>query len=167
MKTKAILSAAALALLSAGCAGYRVGSTLPDNIKTINVPTFRNLTTDPDLDRDATRQTIREIQSDGTLSIVTDTKGDITLDCDLIRARLSPISYRTDNTRAAKEYRLTLTAKIRVTENATGNVLVAQNVEGYATFEAPADLSSAQRAAIPEASRDLAKAITNQIVEMW
>ena len=57
---------AALTLLLTGCTGYRLGSMLPPEIKTVYVPTFANQTTEPLLEMEATDAVIVEFQQDGS-----------------------------------------------------------------------------------------------------
>ena len=64
------LSAIAIVLFSlSGCTGYRLGSTLPADIKTIYVPTFVNKCGEPNLEGTATQAVLEELQKDGTLRI--------------------------------------------------------------------------------------------------
>ena len=55
--------------LLCGCAGYRLGTLLPPEIKTIHVPTFVNKTREPALEAETTGAAISEFQKDGTLRI--------------------------------------------------------------------------------------------------
>ena len=156
-----------LTIIASGCAGYRIGTSLPDNIKTISVPTFRNETNEPDLDRTVTSETIREIQRDRTLSIVSEESGDIILTASIVSAKMTPVRYETNAARVVDEYRLTLRAKIVVTRGEDGSKIFSEVVEGYSTFVASGDLATSKRTAIPDAATDLAKNITTRIVEMW
>ena len=158
---------ALLVVACTGCAGYRLNSSLPDDIKTISVPTFRNDTAEPDLDRTTTRETISELQRDGTLTIAREETGDIHLKAVITSFTLSPVRYNRNFARVAEQYRVTLRARITVTRESTGAILVEDTTEGFATFEGAGDLATAKRTAIPEAARDLAKEITNRIVEVW
>ena len=59
-----------LAIVLTGCASYQLGSMLPNDIKTVYVPTFINKTGEPMIESEATQAAIRELQKDGSLKVV-------------------------------------------------------------------------------------------------
>lgn len=158
---------ALLSVVLTGCAGYRLGSTLPEGINVINVPTFVNKTTEPLLDVIATQATIKEIQRDGTLSIGTLDKSDIVLHVSLIGIKLQPLLYEKDSRTTTREYRMTLTASLKLTNLSTGKVMTRNVVIGETDFMPTGDLSTAKREAIPFAAKDLARRIVENVVEYW
>lgn len=162
-----LLTGTLLAALCAGCAGYRLGSTLPPDINVVHVPTFVNETPEPRLEIEATQATIREIQRDGTLSISDLQLADVVLDVRLIKFKLEPLRYEADNVVATKEYRLTITAGLTLTNRKTDTIMIRNTVQGEADFVPTGDLSSAKRDALPVAAKDLAHDIVESVVEYW
>jgi len=158
---------AAMSLLMAGCAGYRLGSTLPPGINVVHIPTFVNETSEPRIDIETSQATLSEIQRDGTLSVSSLDKSDVILNVTLVGFELQPLRYDRDSATTAQEYRLTMTANITLTHRLTKRVLTQKTVEGEEDFTPIGDLSSAKRAAMPEAARDLAHDIVESIVEYW
>jgi outer membrane lipopolysaccharide assembly protein LptE/RlpB len=154
-------------LYLSGCAGYRLGSTLPPGINVVHIPTFVNKTSEPRLEIETTQATIREVQRDGTLSVSDLEKSDVVLNVSLIGFRLDSLRYQTDRTTTTEEYRLTITAALTLTSRATGEVMTSNTVRGEADFVPAGDLSSAKRDAMPVAARDLAHDIVESIVEYW
>ena len=68
--TNLLVSAIVLAcVLLPGCAGYRLGSMLPPDIKLVHVPTFINKTSEPQLEIATTRFALQEFQTDGSLKL--------------------------------------------------------------------------------------------------
>ena len=150
-----------------GCIGYRLGSTLPPDIKTIYVPLFANKSREPLIENQATAATIAELQKDGTLKVVNVERADVVLECTLTSVSLSPLRYdRSDPTRA-NEYRLTIAATCVLQRIRTKEILSEVSVIGEATFPFVGNLVTAKQSAMPRASEDLAKRIVEKVVEAW
>lgn len=151
-----------------GCAGYRLGSMLPPDIRTVYVPTFVNKTKEPLLEVETTAATIEEIQKDGSLQIAKESDADAILEVALIGFDLSPVTYRRDEDTAAKEYRMTITVAF-VMRRTSDKTVVAESprLSGDATFELIGNLSSSKLRGLPNASSDLAHKIVERLVETW
>jgi len=162
------LAVGGLAVLLAGCAGYRLGTTLPAEIKTIYVPTFLNKTDEPEVENVTTRAARQEFQNDGTLRIVDAAeRADLVLDTTLTAFTLEPVRYSRTDDQATQEYRLTLTAQIVAHRRKTGTTLVQRTVQGETTFVFNGDLASAKLTALPNAAADLAHKIVAGVTESW
>jgi hypothetical protein len=158
----------AMALGLTGCAGYRLGTMLPPDIQSVAVPTFVNRTTEPLLESETTRATIREFQQDGSLRVAPESEADAILLVELVDFSLFPIRFDEDRTTQANEYRLTITASILMTRSDTGEVVVENpRVYGEVDLQVTGDLSSAKREGLPEAAEDLAHDIVERVVEVW
>lgn len=166
------LVAATLALVTAaaltGCAGYRLGSMLPPDIRTVYVPTFVNETDEPLLEVVTTRETLREIQLDGSLKIADADRADTVLTVKLKSMTLLPIDFDEDRRAQADEYRVVIEASLALTHALTGEVIAQSgSVSGREEFEVTGDLTTSKDAALPEAARDLAHSIVEAVVEAW
>ena len=158
----------AIALLFSGCAGYRLGSMLPEDIKTVYIPTCINETGEPLLEVEATQALIQDFQRDGSLRVVGEEQADTLLSVVLREYRLEPVAYRTDQRTTAREYRIVLRARILLTRRVGGAVVVeSPNVQGEATFTVTGDLSSSKLRGLPAAAEDLAHNIVEKVVEVW
>jgi hypothetical protein len=162
-----IALAATLAVWCAGCAGYRLGTTLPPGIKTLYVPAFVNRTGEPQVDTVATRAAIQEIQRDGTLSLSDAASADAHLYVTVTEYKLDPLRYDPNRSKTAREYRLLLTAELEFRRREPEEVLARKKVRGDATFELVGDLATAKIEALPEAAADLAHDIVEVMVEYW
>ena len=163
-----IAALALAACLGSGCAGYRVGSMLPGNIKTVFVPNLTNKTGEPDIENMATDALIEEFQKDGTLDIAGPENADAVLVITLTGMDLKPLEYSKTKSTEVSEYRLTLYATMKLKERVTGKTLVEYaRVNGKTSFELLGDFATAKEEAIPDASKDLAHQIVNRIVEAW
>lgn len=163
----ALLPALAAFALS-GCAGYRLGSMLPPDIKTICLPTFINQTTEPQIEIQATRSAMEEIQRDGSLKIVDENRADAVLQVRLTDYRITPLVYEATRKTAATEYRLTLYAAIVLTRRSDNKVIVENpRCYGEATFPVIGDMTSSKRIGLPKAAADLAHDIVQKVTEVW
>ncbi len=157
-----------LILATTGCAGYRLGSMLPPDIRTVFVPTFENDTEEPLLEVEATRRVINAIQRDGSLRIAPRAEADSELFVTLTHFDMHALAFDRDRRAAAEEYRMYITASIRLERLGTREV-IAENprVRGETTFELIGDLTSAKLTAFPDAADDLAQQIISALVETW
>jgi hypothetical protein len=155
------------ALIMSGCSGYRLGSSLPPGIKSVYVPAFKNTSGEPQIDTAATQAALQEFQRDGTLEVADASFADTVLNVTITKFSLEAVRFEADSRKTAKEYRLRLDAEFVFSKSATGEVLQKRKVFGETLFEAAGDLPSAKRAAIPDASRDLAHQIVTTVVEFW
>jgi len=162
-----VLFVLASVFIFSGCAGYRLGSTLPADIKTIFVPLFANKSREPLIENDATAATIAEIQMDGTLKVVNAGQADVILECTLTSVLLNPLRYNRDDVTKPNEYRLTLSAFFTLKRVKDKEILCEANVIGESTFPFIGNLVSAKQSAIPRASEDLAKRIVEKAIEAW
>ena len=168
-KCTAMLLGMALVLLALpGCVGYRLGSTLPPDVKSIYVKLFVNKCNEPLLEIDTTNATIAEFQKDGTLRIVPKGEADVLLETTLNALTLTPLSYdQTIDATKPNQYRLTLQVSFVLRRAKTREIMNEASVIGESTFMFLGNLNSSKRAAIPAASEDLAKRIVEKVVETW
>ena len=160
--------ALAIAILCNGCVGYRLGSMLPNDIKTVYVPNFINKTSEPLLEVNTTKAILDELQRDGSLDIAPENEADAILKVEITGYRLEPASYSSTRSTLAEEYRLVLTTRL-ILRRTSNNEILVQNpmVQGDAIFPFSGDLSSSKIRGLPDAAKDLAHNIVEQIVEMW
>jgi hypothetical protein len=160
-------AAGAILLAVSGCVGYQLGSTLPPGVNSVYVPTFLNETGEPFVEVEATRAAIQEFQKDGTLRVREREAADGILNVTMLKFQLEPLRFERDRNKTTDEYRLTLTAQVSFERAKDGEVIMTRVVKGEADFEPAGDLSSAKRAALPVAARDLAHSIVESVVEYW
>lgn len=151
----------------AGCVGYRLGSTLPPDIKTVYVPLFANKSREPLVENNATAALIAELQKDGTLKVVNAENADVILECTLTAVSLNPLRYSRSDVTKPNEYRLTLSASFTLKRVRTQEILCEASVIGESTFPFVGNLVSAKQSAMPRACEDLAKWIVQKAIEAW
>jgi hypothetical protein len=164
-----LISMPILAVVLTGCASYQLGSMLPDDIKTVYVPTFINKTSEPMIETEATQAAIRELQKDGSLKVVgTPEEADTLLTVTLTNYQLTPLKYEADLKTTADQYRLTLTAQVVLTRRTTDKVMSENpRIQGETDFPIAGDFTTSKKRGLPTAAADLAHNIVESIVEIW
>lgn len=157
---------AALCLL-AGCQNYQLGTTLPENLRAVHVPSIRNESLEPGLDAIASSSLMREIQREGTLVLTGEDLCATRLDVTVVRFRMEPVRYERDDTRSPNEYRATVTADVSFTRVSDGKALYRGVVEGDANFAVGSDLVSAKQDMMPKACADLARKVVDRCISIW
>ena len=158
---------ALMAMGLGGCTGYRLGTTLPPNLQSVFVPTFTNTSAEPQVEIPATSDTVNEFMRDGTMTVSDARNASTTVHGSIIKYELVPVRYDRDDAKATEEYRMIITATIRFVQNDTGKVLMETTVKGDTTFPVGGDLPSAKRAALPDASRSLARKVVGAVITYW
>lgn len=164
----AVLAICTVSLLTSGCAGYRLGSMLPADIKTVYVPTFVNKTREPLIEVQTTQKAIQEFQRDGSLKVASRETADAILEVTILDYDTVPVRYDSDRRSTAETYRLWLTAQVVMKRTKDGTV-IAENarIRGQTVFEVFGDLTSSKTRALPLAAEDLAHNIVETVVEVW
>lgn len=158
----------ALAFTATSCAGYRLGSMLPPELKSVHVPVFKNATSEPFIETALTNAVRDEIQKDGSLQIANEDEADTVLLVTINSYTLQPLSYDRANRTLANEYRVLLETSVTLRNRKTGQVVVNYpRVRGDAAFDFAGDLTNAKRQALPAVADDLAHQIVERVVEAW
>ena len=163
----AILALVAAALLS-GCVEYRLGSMLPNDIRTVYMPTCVNETSEPLIELDTTRAILSQIQMDGSLRIASEDTADTILDVKLTNFDLDPVGYVAGDSSTVDQYRMRITASF-VLRRQSDNSVVAESpsVTGWHDFDFTGDLTSSKAVALRPAAEDLGRRIVAAITQYW
>ena len=152
----------------AGCANYQLGSSIPTAKRTICVPVFENASGHPFVEADTTQAVLSEFRRDGTLRLVDRENAALELEGRIIGCKVEAMHFDPNHPFLAVEYRLTLTADVKVYERASGKVVAhLGHVTGDDIFRTESDLPSTERDAIPRAAARLAKTIVSETLMAW
>jgi outer membrane lipopolysaccharide assembly protein LptE/RlpB len=113
METKRILSLALACLVLVHCGYYLrgTGSALPQHIKRVEVPMFKNMTTRFDLDVTLTQSVINELLNRGKVEVTSDSgAADAILIGEINAFNVIPIAFTDQST--ADRYTITVVAKV-------------------------------------------------------
>jgi len=155
------------AVLAAGCAGYRLGPTngTPAGARSIRIEPFRNETFEPQLSDAIMTSLRRSIQRDGTYRLSTSGAADIRVEGVVDIYNRIGVSFQPSDILTIRDYELTIRAKVKATETATGRVVLDQHVLGRTMLRPGADLTAAERQAGVLLAEDLARNIAGLLVD--
>jgi len=164
---KKLLPLLALSLLFTGCAGYQLGSNLPESIQTVSL-SVENKTEEPSIEVQTMKSMRAEVQMDGRLALRSENEADAVLKVTLTEYDIKALAYHREHGTRAEEYRVTLTASAVLYDAKTGDVLrEIPRVRGESEFPYAVDLTSGKRAALPSAADDLARKVVSMTIAAW
>lgn len=158
-----------MALLT-GCAGYHVGPSNGQTAgsKSVQVNFFQNQTQEPRLVEAVNSAMRKRLQRDGTYRLDTHGKGDVIVSGMITHFIRAAVSFQPSDVLTARDYELSMSARVIATDRATGKVLLDKEVSGRATIRVGSDLASAERQAVPIMAEDLARNATSYLVDgIW
>ncbi|HPC19231.1 MAG: hypothetical protein KBC66_03265 [Kiritimatiellae bacterium] len=155
-------------MLAAGCANYRLGSTLPPDVRTVYMPTCLNQTDEPLLELDVTQAILSQIQMDGSLRLAPEDTADTWLQVTLIQFWLDPVAYVSGDSATANQYRMSIRASFVLRRRSNGSVVAeSPGLTGWFDFDFTGDMTSSKAVALRPAAEDLGRRIVNAIVQTW
>ncbi|SVE42138.1 uncharacterized protein METZ01_LOCUS494992 [marine metagenome] len=162
-----ITGALAMLLWGSGCVGYVAGPTngLPAGSRSVRVEFFGNETLEPRLVVAVNRALKRNLQQDGTYTLETQGEADLVVSGQLTEFLRNGISYTPGDSLVVQDYTMQLTARIKVSDRTSGQVVYEGDVTGKSTVRVGNDLTSSQRQSIPLIADHLARQATSFIVD--
>jgi hypothetical protein len=156
-----------LLLLSAGCAGYRLGPTNRDlpGSRTVQVVPFENRTLEPRVSDATTTALRKEIGREGTFELATRLTGDLIVTGEILRLDRIELSFTANDVATAQDYKLSLTAQVKVRERHSNRVILDRSFTGSTLMRVGEDLPSVERQSLPMAAADLARQITSALAD--
>ncbi len=160
-----------LIAFTAGACSYALvgrGSSLPADVRSVNIPIFKNFTGEPDIETIVTRVIREEFIKDGRLKIDDSSSSDSILTGEIRSYTLKPLAYDQDNN--VTEYRVTLSIFLVHKNNHTGKILQRRKVD--TTWQYPVDPSislaeSLRQDAIETAAFQASDTIISLIIESF
>lgn len=173
MNKKIIAGFLAVLLLSVGGCGYTTETKLPNDIKTIAVPTFTNKIPIDDvytyvsgLEVRLTNAVINRLIFDGNLKVVGLDEADAVLVGELKSYEQEPVRFT--NTESVEEYRLFIVTKLELRDQRTNEIIwVEPSFSGDTEYFVTGPKAISERQAAEKAIEDLARNIVDRIVEDW
>lgn len=151
-----------------GCAtDYSWRSAVPEDMRTVSVPTFRNESNVSELGSIATRQLLREFQREGTFKIRVN--GDAALEIQGVIKSATPSMSARDRRLGARiaAYSASAEAEVSVIDKRRGKVLVDnRRYRAEASFTAGQDRTTAMRDASGRLADDLARQVVDDVLNL-
>ena len=162
------LAALTLILGLGGC-GYSLRGNLPDDIKTVAVPVFRNRTGEPAVENLITRAVIEAFSTNGRLRVVAAEAADAILEGDVIGYQLESIAF--DSRANVRQYRLLVTLNVRFRDVRRNTVLFRrdgfQEKADFRVLGAVSESISREETALRAAAVDIARTVVSLALERF
>jgi len=151
-----------------GClTAYRWSSSVPEKMRTVFVPTFRNESDVTELGSVVTRQILREVQREGTFKIVRQNDAAVEIQGVVKHAKSGYSAGDRRSGMRLSEYILTVVATVSVIDRASGKVLIDnRRYRAVATYVSNQDRFTGERDASGRAADDLAQQIVDDLTSM-
>ena len=151
-----------------GCSSsYSWRSAVPEDARTVTVPTFRNESNVSEAGALASRQLLREFQREGTFKVRTAGEAAIEVQGVIKSVRPAMAAYNRRAGGRVAAYDLSATAEISVIDKRTRKVLVDnRKYVANATFTAGQDKTTAVRDASGRLMDDLARQVVDDILNL-
>ena len=166
---RALLSAALLLASAAGGCGYSLKGNLPDHLKTVSVPLFRNRTTEAGAESTITAAVVNAFTSSGRLRVVSLDEADSVLDGEITGYQVQSLTY--DSKLNLRSYRLTVTMNVRFRDLRRAELLWQQDglVEDV-SFDVAGQVSdtiSREEGAVKQAALEIGRKLVNHAVDRF
>lgn len=165
MKSLVLSVASIAAMLFSGCSGYRWGTTVPEEFRSVSVPVFENLTSVSEIGPIVTQYTLREFQREGSFRIARPEDAAVEVQGVLRGMSRSGVAYDRGQGMRASEYRYAVVADVSFIDKKNGKILLERkNIKGETTFLTQDDLLTGQNNAAFRIAADIARQIVNEAV---
>jgi hypothetical protein len=151
MRSWLLLILAVVAVLTGGCAGYKLGPTngVAAGSRSVKFKPFVNHTQDPRVSEYLSTALRKQLQQDGTFRLETSGTPDILVSGEITRLDRNGLSYDPNDVLTPQEYTLTMQAHVVAVNVNTGKTYINRTVQGFTYIRIGSDESSAERQAIP------------------
>lgn len=160
---RALLALPLLALLT-GCAGYRLGSPVPEACRPIHVAAFENQTDYPMVGTLASQQLLDALIEDGTFAPTAYDNARLRVQAVIQPLDTDAVRYSRNDNLVPDEYHVALTARLYVFDAKTGKTYVNGKpitaVDSALTRE---DYQTGIQDALPRVARRLAQSILTEL----
>ena len=165
---RSFLPAALVLAAAAGC-GYSLQGNLPDHLKTVSVPVFKNRTTESGAETTITAAVINAFTSNGRLKVVSLDQADSVLDGEVTGYQVQSLTY--DSKLNLRSYRLTVTMNVRFRDLRRTELLWQENglVENV-SFDVAGQVSdtiSREEGAVKQAALEIGRKVVNRAVDRF
>lgn len=166
---RAVLSAALLLAAAAGGCGYSLRGNLPDHLKTVSVPVFRNRTTEAGAESTITSAVVNAFTSGGRLKVVSLDDADSVLDGEITGYQVQSLTY--DSKLNLRSYRLTVTMNVRFRDLRRTEMLWQQDgLVEEVSFDVAGQVSdtiSREEGAVKQAALEIGRKIVGHAVDRF
>lgn len=153
-------------MILAGCANYSWKSSVPAEMRTVQVPVFRDSSGLTETGPVVTRQLLREFQREGTFRILSDGAA-IEVQGEVVSAKSKDENANYKHGSRLHGGMLVLKARVSVIDKVKGSVLVDnRDYTGEAHYSSEQDNTTAFRDAAGRAADDLAQKVVDDVLRL-
>lgn len=159
---------ATVAALFSSCAGYRIGPIKPEalaNVQTLAIPLVKNDTLEPRVAPLVTNAIVSQMQQDGSYKLADLNTADAVLNGRIVDIERRQLRSARDNQLRSRELNLRIQFDYEIIDQASRAVLKRGTIYSDTNVFVTSNYQTAERQAIPEASRQLAIDLISQISE--
>ena len=161
------LFAAAAVACGGGCASYSWRGAVPEDMRTVAVPVFRNEGDATGLGNAVAREVLREVQREGTFRIASIDDAAVEVRGSVKNAESSTVAYERRTGARNREHRFAATATVSFIDRKGGRVLVDnRKYRAETTFVANDDVLTGERNAAGRLAADIARQIVDDLVSL-
>ena len=163
-----VLSIVSAVIFAPGCGTtYSWRPSVPEEMRTVSVPSFRNESDVQELGAKITGQVLREFQREGTFAIRTSSGAALEVQGIVKEAKANASAYDRRSGLRIASYEMVATLLVSVIDKKAGRVLVDNKpYRATATFAAGQDISTAQRDASGRLADDLARQVVDDVTSL-
>ena len=157
-----------VALISFGCASdYSWRSQVPQNMRTVSVPVFRNESEVTELGSVVSRQLLREFQREGTFSIAAAGNSALEIQGVVKSANAGTLGYNRRTGMRFSNFDFAAEVEISVIDKVKGKVLVDNKpYRAQASFIDNGDFVSSRRDASGRLAEELARQVVDDVLSL-
>jgi hypothetical protein len=157
-----------VALVSFGCASeYSWRSKVPQNMRTVSVPVFRNESDVTELGNVVSRQLLREFQREGTFSIAAAGNSALEIQGVVKSANAGTLGYNRRTGMRFSNFDFAAEVEISVIDKVKGKVLVDNKpYRAQASFIDNGDFVSSRRDASGRLAEELARQVVDDVLSL-
>lgn len=167
MNARALVRAALCAALvaAAGCAGYSWKSAVPEEMRSVAVPVFRNESNVTGLGVEVAKQVRREFQREGTFRLADIADCAVEVQGVVKSSTHKTLAYDRSVSERMREYELCAVAEVSFIDKKSGKVVVDnRRYRARTTFLAGDDVLTGERDAKGRLAEELARQIVDDVL---
>jgi hypothetical protein len=151
-----------------GC-GYSLQGNLPDHIKSVAVPVFRNRTTEPGVESTISSAVVNAFTTNGKLRVVSLDAADSMLEGEIIGFEVQSLAF--DSRLNLRSYRLAVTMNVRFRDLKKSAMLWEQQglreVVDFQVAGQVSDTVSREEGAVKQAAVEIGRKVVNHAVDRF
>jgi len=165
--TRALL--AVLVLWSVTGCGYTLQGNLPDHLKTVSVPVFKNRSTEAGAESTITAAVVNAFTSNGRLRVVPLDRADSVLEGEITNYSVQSLTY--DSKLNLRSYQLTVSMDVRFRDLKRSELLWQQNgLTEQVSFDVAGQVSdtiSREEGAVKQAALEIGRKVVSHAVDRF